>query len=124
MLYEMGGKKFYFDGKACNRIILILAVVVIVLLTITVVKARADVACRVNTGAVVAHIIHDGNRVEFNKTQRIWNVQAQSFIPEDVALRLNKITKEEWRGGVMASIENKDGSLGYLYIQRKDLACP
>lgn len=124
MIYKVGDQMVKFDGRACNRITLILAVVFVILLCINIFTAEAGVACRVNTGSVVAHIIHDGNRIEFNKTQRIWNVTAISFIPEDVAERLNKITKLEWRGGVMAKFTDGKGGNYFIYVQRKDLACP
>lgn len=101
-----------------------IGIMVVLMLTFISTVAFAEVDCRVNTGAVVAHIIHDGNNVEFNKTQRVWNIKAISFIPQNVADRLSQITKMEWDGGVLASLKNKDGSLGYIYVQRKDLACP
>lgn len=41
-MFEMYGKKFYFDGKACNRITLILAVVFFILVCLNITKAHAD----------------------------------------------------------------------------------
>ena len=86
--------------------------------------ADQGVACRMAEGSVVAHIIHGGERVEFNKTVHQLNVTALSFMPKNVSDTISQITKENWSGGVLVEIPNKDGTVSHVYVQRPNLRCP
>lgn len=110
--------------KAWVAIILALTLTAFSFLLAESAHAADGVACRVKTGSVVAYIIHNGERVDFNKTIKMLNVTALSFMPQNVSDRISQITKENWTGAVMVELEGRDGKSSYFYVQRPNIMCP
>ena len=115
-------------GRKLAWIIVILAITITAMSFIAgnayAVEEKDGIACRVKTGSVVAYIIHNGQRVDFNKTIQELKVTALSFMPKNVSDRISQITKENWNGAVMVALQGRDGKSSYFYFQRPNIMCP